>query len=306
MTIPRLLLPLALATLAALALAPQIGCGGDEEGGGASSGTAAGAGGGGGEDEGDGGGPPTAGDHLLISEVVITPEAGEFVEIWNPTDRTISLSNYYLTDNSVYFRIAKGDAWSPAGSEGSDFLVRFPPGASLGPDQVLVLAGTGGFDDEYLNCADYALTSVPVPCSETGGNVPPMLAPENGALGSVPGGILTNSGEMLMLFKWSGVVGEAVKDVDYLIWGQDLGVSSLVYKTDENGYLPDTARAMQRTAPGPASGESLERCGIETGEAITGGNGVTGHDETSEALDESFTISDMPTPGAKSACLSAR
>jgi hypothetical protein len=31
-----------------------------------------------------------AADHLLISEVVVTPTSGEFVEIFNPTDNTVA------------------------------------------------------------------------------------------------------------------------------------------------------------------------------------------------------------------------
>jgi hypothetical protein len=307
MTSPRLFVPFALATLATLALAPQIGCGGDDEGGGGSAGTAAGGNGGagGGGGEGAGGGPPMAGDHLLISEIVITPETGEFVEIWNPGDRAIDLTDYYLSDNSIYFRIANGEPWLPAGSEGSDFLVRFPAGATIAPDGVLVLAGSEGFEGEYQRCADYALTSTPVPCSETAGPVPAMLAPENGALGTSATGLLTNTGEMLMLFTWSGVVGEPVKDVDYLVYGTNLGVSTQVDKTGEAGYAPDTAPAMQKPAAGHAGGESLQRCAIETGETITGGNGATGHDETSEQLDQSFTVSATPDPGTKNACLAA-
>jgi len=81
MSIFRPLLPLTLAALAALALAPQVGCGGDDSDPFSSAG-GSGPGGGGGS---GGGGEPTAGDHVLISEVMLVPEAGEMVEIWNPT-----------------------------------------------------------------------------------------------------------------------------------------------------------------------------------------------------------------------------
>jgi len=47
-------------------------------------------------------------DHLLLSEIVVTPTAGEYVEIFNPTASTIDLTNYYMTDatfsnGSVYY-----------------------------------------------------------------------------------------------------------------------------------------------------------------------------------------------------------
>ena len=34
-------------------------------------------------------------DHLLISEFVVTPTAGEFIEIYNPTASAVDLTNYY-------------------------------------------------------------------------------------------------------------------------------------------------------------------------------------------------------------------
>ncbi|MDX2342696.1 MAG: hypothetical protein QNL12_02610, partial [Acidimicrobiia bacterium] len=39
-----------------------------------------------------------AADHLLVSEFVVTPTEGEFIEIHNPTDATIDLTDVYLTD----------------------------------------------------------------------------------------------------------------------------------------------------------------------------------------------------------------
>jgi hypothetical protein len=38
-----------------------------------------------------------AADHLLLSEFVVTPTAGEFVEIHNPTGATVDLTDVYLT-----------------------------------------------------------------------------------------------------------------------------------------------------------------------------------------------------------------
>ena len=37
-------------------------------------------------------------DHVLLSEIVVTPTEGEYVEIHNPTAGAIDLSDYYLTD----------------------------------------------------------------------------------------------------------------------------------------------------------------------------------------------------------------
>ena len=37
-------------------------------------------------------------EHLVFSEIVLTPSDGEYVEITNPTANDIDMSDYYLTD----------------------------------------------------------------------------------------------------------------------------------------------------------------------------------------------------------------
>ena len=41
-------------------------------------------------------------DHVLISEVVVTPTADEFIEIANPTGVIVALDEYYLSDDEDY------------------------------------------------------------------------------------------------------------------------------------------------------------------------------------------------------------
>jgi len=48
---------------------------------------------------------------------------------------------------------------------------------------------------------------------------------------------------------------------------------------------------------------AVERCKIESSEKLSGGNGMTGHDETSEDLGTSFKSQASPTPGTKNSCL---
>jgi hypothetical protein len=296
------LLPFALALIGAAALAALPGCGGGGEGTAATTTTGGGgAGASGGAGNGGHGGAGTDGTHVVISELALEPSGGEFIEIWNPTDAEIDLTDYYLSDNAIYFNLAAGLPWMPAGSPGIDFLARFPQGTMLGAGAVLVLAAHPDFEITYGRCADYSLTESPVPCG--GQTVTPMVAPQNGGLGSQPG-LLTNDGEMLILFTWSGTVGEPVKDVDYVTWGQDLGASEVVDKSGEMGYAPDTPPAQQRPAAVPAADQSLERCAIDAGERLTGGNGIDGHDETSEQMDQSFVIATTPSPGVVNACLS--
>ncbi|WP_437594599.1 lamin tail domain-containing protein [Sorangium sp. So ce1000] len=320
------MLSIALLAVPPLALAHLMACGGDDAtgGGGASSssttsssageggggGGEAGAGGTGGGEGGAGGGEGGAGggevdgepaDHLLISEVAAAPGAAEFIEIWNPTETEIDLTDYYLSDNSVYYAITAGEVWMPTASAGTDFLVQFPPGTMIPAGGRLVLASDEGFELEYQRCADFALDESPIPCE--GGDVPPMIAPTNGALGAQAGALLTDSGEMVILFEWDGTEGSPLKDVDYVIWGQELGNSAMAYKTGKKGYADDTARGSQRPTAAAGSGSSIARCSDrEFGELLTEGNGISGHDETSEWLDISFTVASTPTPGEENDC----
>jgi hypothetical protein len=134
--------------------------------------------------------------------------------------------------------------------------------------------------------------------------VPSMVAPANGGLGTTTTGLLTNTAEMVVLFQWDGVEGGSLKDVDYVIWGQDTGSSGRSDKTGKMGFLPDTPIANQRPALAPGPRQSISRChdDIEPGELHEGSNGITGHDETSEALDLSFTVTATTTPGEKNTC----
>ena len=38
--------------------------------------------------------------HVIFTEVVLTPSDGEYVEISNPTESAVDLTNYYLTDGT--------------------------------------------------------------------------------------------------------------------------------------------------------------------------------------------------------------
>ena len=57
-------------------------------------------------------------DHLVFSEVVLTPSDGEYVEITNPTANDIDMSDYYLTDatdgsGNAYYNLPSGTGyWS--------------------------------------------------------------------------------------------------------------------------------------------------------------------------------------------------
>ncbi|MFO0755744.1 MAG: lamin tail domain-containing protein [Byssovorax sp.] len=265
--------------------------------------TTTGTGGSGTGGSGTGGGAGTPGDHLLISEIGVAPAGGEFVEITNPTADTIDLGKYYLSDNSAYYGIAAGQAWNPVTSNpGTDFLAQFPAGTTLAPGASIVIATDPTFEMLYGKCPDFILAAAPLTCAS--GTAKAMVAPANGGIGDKKGALISNDREMIVLFSWDGS-SPTIEDVDYVTWGVMFEDATRVDKTGVAGYASDTARASQSSAPAPTAGQSIERCGAspEPGEKTSGGNGLTGHDETSEALNQSFKVQTLPTPGAKNSCM---
>ena len=249
------------------------------------------------------GGGGTLGDHLLISEIGAAPAGGEFIELYNPTSADVDLTAYYLSDNSGYPTIAEGKPWNPVtNNPGTDFLAQFPAGTKIAPGAVLVVATTGAaFETQFTKCPDFVLAAADFACKN--GVAKAMLSPTNGGIGATAG--LSNDREMVMLFRWAGAVNTPVDDVDYVTWGVMFEDATRVDKTGIAGYAPDTARASQKGAPIPVPNESIERCGpmLEKGEKSAGGNGITGHDETSEPMDTNFVLQAKPTPGVKNTCL---
>jgi hypothetical protein len=227
-------------------------------------------------------GPGSAGagvsPHLQICEVVVTPTAGEFIEICNGTGFPIDLDNYYLSDDwftgatpfSCYCRLpAAGYA---AGVNSTDFLVRFPAGSVIPPGGVLTIAVDGaGFFVTYGIAADFEINS-------TDGATPDMIRLSPGAAPT-----LTNTSEMIMLFYWDGS-SDNVCDVDYVQWGM-LATGNTVVKTGisvdgpdadaaTTAYNADTPAASQTYAAAPGAGLSIirETC-TEGVEVAVGGNG---------------------------------
>lgn len=227
--------------------------------------------------------------HLLISEFVVTPTEGEFVEIHNPTAVAVDLSKYYLTDdafqgNNDYIKVVDGTA-APVGS---DFLAKFPDGAMIGAGEYKVIAIDGtAFITRYGKTPDFELRG-------TSGDVPDMVAPKAGNIGATAG--LSNEGEMIMLFYWDGT-SPTVQDVDYVLWGDK---DEAVDKTGVGTYKNDTPKADQKVVKNTTPhviGKSVVRVSMgETGEKATDGNGILGHDETSEDFTQTFAEGD-PTPG---------
>lgn len=216
--------------------------------------------------------------HLLLSEFVVTTDPTEFIEIYNPTATPIDLTNYWFADYATYYQVTTSKA-----PVATDFVARFPPGKTLGAHAfaTISLHTATDFKTAYGSFPSYDFSTADT-------NAPTM----GGTLGSSAG--LTNTGEMLMLFYWDGVTA-TVKDVDYLVYGS---TSDKVDKTLVPGYLPDTPVGNQIAMSAPGSGKSMHRCPTsEDGETMKDGNGIIGHDETSENSLKSWQVSAKPSPG---------
>jgi hypothetical protein len=251
-------------------------------------------------------GPAAVGDHLLLSEVMSAGVPAEFIEIYNPTADTIDLSDYYLSDSQDYARLPEGVSLSI----NSDFIVKFPAGATLAPRGVAVVAIDGAAfsdaDNGYGKDADYAILNP--------GNATAMVQTDAGGSAG-----LTDNGEGVVLFFWDGE-SDLVKDVDIVMAGihsssdqnnlkSKTGVSvdgpdgddtASTYADDALDSNTDLSQGMESPTD---DNQSYKRIALEDGnETATGGNGIAGHDETSEATRTTWDSSDSqsygaPTPG---------
>ncbi|MEH6763670.1 MAG: ExeM/NucH family extracellular endonuclease [Aequorivita antarctica] len=248
---------------------------------------------------------------LLISEVVVTPTAGEFIEIYNPNAAAMDLSNVYITDatfaggSTYYYNIVTGT--NAGGGSFGDFLARFPDGATIAPEtyQTISLAGSDNYFATYGSNPDYELF-------EDNASADGILDMREGLPGAINNqGGLTNGGEVAILFYWDGAT-DLVTDLDYVIWGDtDEAVDKTGVAIDgpdadstPSVYNNDTAIASQQIVSASAhpSGQSFQRQDLAEGNEITtGGNGVNGQDETSEDLMNTW-CSSTTTPGAESSC----
>ena len=214
---------------------------------------------------------------LLLSEVAVTPNGAEFVEIANPTTKAIDLTHVWLADYAEYHTVSQGGA-GPA--KDSDWRVKLPDGGSLAPGGRLVVSmGTAAaFESTYGASPDYTLGD---------------LEGDVGVTAS-----LSNSDEMVVLFTWNPAE-TIVHDVDYILWGD---ASDAMDKSAVSGYSAETPAADQKPALPPGAGQSLSRCDFTEGDEAGGaGNGLKLEDETSENLAATWAIA-APSPGAEEGC----
>ena len=244
---------------------------------------------------------------VLLSEVVVTPTAGEFIEIYNPTAAAIDLSDVYLTDatfapgGAFYYNIVTG---ADAGGGGfGDFHARFPDGATIAPGEFQTVALTGS--DDFLATYGIDPTYELFEDAASADTIADMREALPGSINSQGG--LSNSGEVVVLYTWDGA-SDLVQDIDYALWGD---AAEAVDKTGvsvdgpdgdavASFYEADTAISSQDVISNGshASGESFQRIDFAEGaETQSGGNGINGSDETSEDVSETWSTL-AATPGA--------
>jgi cysteine-rich repeat protein len=246
---------------------------------------------------------PAAG-HLLITEIVTRPTGAEFIEIFNPTLFSVALSDFLLSDSHLYYEVASGTFTT---ASGSDFAARFPEGAELEPGGYAVVAlgnasgGSQSFAAAYGKTPDYELrpTANQATDDPAVANMVPVGSSSIGASAS-----LTDGGEPVVLFSYRG--GDLVSDVDYLFYGTASVSNAMVDKSGvamgASTYLPDTPVTAQHAMAAPGEAGSLHRCVYgEAHETAVQGNGIGGHDETSEDVTAAFALATTTsgrTPGA--------
>jgi hypothetical protein len=234
---------------------------------------------------------PSAATKLILTEVVLTPSGSEFVEIANPTSQAVALDNYYLTDSQKYPTLPS----AVPTVDSTDVIARFPAGASIAPHAVITVAfdTTANFQTAYGMAPTYSIGSSTM-----------RIVAQTGSTG------LTNAGEMVSMFWWDGAT-DLVKDCDELNVGVPSGGNLLPNKTGvavdgpdsgstKSTYATDSMTMVNLTAT-PGNNLSMKRIKFDTGfqTAAATGNGITGDDETSEMLSQTWaTTFTAPTPGA--------
>lgn len=240
--------------------------------------------------------------HLLLSEV--KSRGQEYVEIYNPGSASIDLSDYYLADTREYAFLpgAFGDGPAPV-VIATDFIARFPDGATIEGETALVIAvRPREFNGEFGVSPDFHILGEP------GGQF--MREAYEGSISPIAA--LTDGGEGIALFHWDQT-GDLVTDVDLIDVGPDTTEDNRL--TDKTGLQVDGPDSGTDTAAYRAdlnsmtsfdvvlnSGQSFHRITAEVGHEMQGaeGNGQLGHDETTENITETWGVK-VVSPGSAAA-----
>lgn len=239
--------------------------------------------------------------HLLISEVKATG-SGEYIEIYNPLNITVDLSNYYLSDHLRYSTITQliTDL-----SGTTDFIVRFPKGATIPAHGVITVAMSG---DDFLQTYGFN-PNFQIPPDFVPNPAPDMQPATPGSIGVFHG--ISDAGEWIFLFYWNQT-SDLIRDVDIVRAGMPSAADAWPGKNGEcwdgpdgdstcTPYLHDAMTMPSMTAIAGAA-QSYKRTFLEGAqENQCGGNGITGNDETSENIAATWDGNGVPftapTPG---------
>ncbi len=225
---------------------------------------------------------PANADHLLLTRVVTQPDAAESFSIYNPTDSPIDLTNYYICDDEEYYKMQTEGDMAPSSSI-SGFTARFPSISINSGDTLHVILNSdysGFYGEEFT--PDIIMY---------GAENNSMFETEPGSIGfSVSK--LDETSELLILFYWDGDSESLIEDIDYFLWG---AYQTPINKTGVPGYKIDTSAENQLYFESEAATYyAYSRIGTnEISEIQTGGNGISGHDETSENFRESWEVKEI-------------
>ena len=258
-------------------------------------------------------------DHLIISETVHTTRTSystfgsPFIKVVNPTGDEIDLSDVYLTNGATapstyYYNItlATPAAANPGGGNAGAFHARFPAGSSLAAGDSLAISinGSNQYYEAYGRLPDFELfedSGSPDTVPEMDQAFPGSINAGLGGGGNIPA--LSTGVGSLVLYTWDGE-SDLVQDLDYFVWGPSNNTGSRIDKTGvtigSGTYLADTAVADQNVIAdaGPGFRRGFRRVDADEGtETLTGGNGVDGHNETSENLATTVQMVDFNVAG---------
>lgn len=217
---------------------------------------------------------------ILLSEFVVAPTVGEFVEIYNPGDSIVDLSNYYITDatfqngNTYFYQIVLRNNPEIQGGGGnfSDWHAKFPDGATIDPQQfqTISLNGSSNFFAEYGLNPTYELYEDSVSAD----TIPDMIEADSGSINAQGG--LTSAGEFLVLYYWDGN-SDLVTDVDYIVWGDKveavdksgIRIDGPDADSDSSIYTNNIAISNQEVSPTHIFTTSAQRIHFDEGTQTT-------------------------------------
>lgn len=276
-------------------------------------------------------------DHLLISEVAFDPTASEFIEIFNPTPYTVTMTNYHISDvshrggtagttNFPYWELVNGGftpatAFTPLStSNSSDWHARFPSGFTILSGETIILA----MDGASFAGATFAN---PVPANTKVLALRNVVAPGQTAMrvfqgtssfdfidanaqGATPvtcsNAGLTNGGEGVILYFWDGQanpVSPLVTDIDYVFWGTEVNSNTRILKTTATSVtLGGNTQAFMNDGAGSNVTTAATNDSVVRNNFVESGEGTSGGngfngDDEIGEPGTNWTGVDTPTPG---------